>query len=165
MWWLWCAHTLLCRGKMLLCVVLIEIDFIKVTTQCLIVIECLISLSLSRHSSSSSSNSSTAFDLLPASLIRSECGVWWRTADVIEILCAYAWRWGYRQSRREPSTPSSPWGIVGKSAERVRPQNRWGLISFFIAVNFQPMWEPQVRHCAMVHAYLKHTHTKFSTFL
>lgn len=62
----------------------------------------------------------------------------------------------HRQKRREPSRPSSPsWcGIRGSIAERVSPQKRAGHKSFLVAVNFQPMCEPQVRHCAMVQAYL-----------
>lgn len=62
----------------------------------------------------------------------------------------------HTQKRREPSRPSSPSldGIRGSIAERVKPQKRAGLKSFLVAVNFQPMCEPQVRHCAMVQAYL-----------
>uniref|UniRef100_A0A3Q3JRN9 G-protein coupled receptors family 1 profile domain-containing protein n=1 Tax=Monopterus albus TaxID=43700 RepID=A0A3Q3JRN9_MONAL len=49
---------------------------------------------------------------------------------------------------REPclSSSPSPWGIRGSIAERVRPQNRGGDKSFLVAVNFQPMCDPQVRH-------------------
>lgn len=62
----------------------------------------------------------------------------------------------HMQKRREPRRPSSPSsdGIRGCIAERVRPQKRAGLKSFLVAVNFQPMCEPQVRHCATVQAYL-----------
>lgn len=65
--------------------------------------------------------------------------------------------WCHRQKRREPFLPSSPspCGIRGSMAERVRPQNRGGDKSFLVAVNFQPMWEPQVRHWAIVQAYLR----------
>lgn len=65
--------------------------------------------------------------------------------------------WCHRQKRREPFLPSSPspCGIRGSMAERVRPQNRGGDKSFLVAVNFQPMCEPQVRHWAIVQAYLR----------
>ena len=43
----------------------------------------------------------------------------------------------------------------GSIAERVRPQKRGGDKSFLVAVNFQPMWDPQVRHWAIVQAYLR----------
>lgn len=61
----------------------------------------------------------------------------------------------HRQKTRD-SLPSSPlpWGIRGSIAERVRPQKRGGDKSFLVAVNFQPMWDPQVRHWAIVQAYL-----------
>lgn len=63
----------------------------------------------------------------------------------------------HRQSRREPSSPSSPsvWGMRGSMAERVKPQKRGGDKSFLVAVNFQPMCEAQVRHWAIVQAYLR----------
>lgn len=67
----------------------------------------------------------------------------------------------HRQKRREPFPPSpsspspNPGGIRGSSAERVRPQKRIGDKSFLVAVNFQPMWERQVRHWATVQAYLR----------
>lgn len=66
----------------------------------------------------------------------------------------------HRHSKRDPSTPSSPCGIVGSRAERVKPQKRGGLRSFFTAENFQPIWEPQVLHWAIVHAYLRTKYTK-----
>lgn len=68
----------------------------------------------------------------------------------------------HTQKRREPSRPSSPssYGIRGSIAERVRPQKRGGDKSFLVAVNFQPMCEPHVRHCAMVQAYLGGTRNK-----
>lgn len=58
-----------------------------------------------------------------------------------------------REASSPPSSLSAE-GIRGSRAERVRPQKRWGDRSFRVAENFQPMWEPQVRHCAMVQAYL-----------
>lgn len=63
----------------------------------------------------------------------------------------------HTQKRREPSLPSSPstCGIRGSIAERVRPQKRGGDKSFLVAVNFQPMWDPQFRHWAIVQAYLQ----------
>lgn len=63
----------------------------------------------------------------------------------------------HRQSRREPSSPSWPpvWGMRGSIAERVRPQKRGGDKSVLVAVNFQPMWEPQIWHWAIVQAYLR----------
>lgn len=62
----------------------------------------------------------------------------------------------HRQSNGDLSWPasSSASGIRGRRADRVRPQNFWGDISFLVAVNFHPMWFPQIRHWAMVQAYL-----------
>lgn len=82
--------------------------------------------------------------------------------DPLGSICLWASGWKvtqsilescHRHSKREPSTPSSPCGIVGNRAERVKPQNRGGLRSFLTAENFQPMWELQVLHWAIVHAY------------
>lgn len=62
----------------------------------------------------------------------------------------------YRQSNGDLSWPnsSSASGIRGRRADRVNPQNFCGDISFLVAVNFQPIWLPQILHCAIVQAYL-----------
>lgn len=61
----------------------------------------------------------------------------------------------YRQSNGDLSWPesSSASGIRGRRADRVNPQNFWGDISFLVAVNFQPIWLPQILHWAIVQAY------------
>lgn len=45
--------------------------------------------------------------------------------------------------------------IPGTSEDRHKPQNFWGVRSFFFVVNFHPMWEEHLLHCAIVHAYLQ----------
>lgn len=68
----------------------------------------------------------------------------------------------YRQSNGDLSWPesSSASGIRGRRADRVNPQNFWGDISFLVAVNFHPMWFPQILHWATVQAYLPKTNQK-----
>lgn len=50
---------------------------------------------------------------------------------------------------------SSVSGIVGSRAERVKPQNFWGDMSFWVAVNFHPTWLAQALHWATVQANLQ----------
>lgn len=64
-----------------------------------------------------------------------------------------AWLHRHSSGERRSESSSSPSGMRGSSAERVSPQNRGGDSSFLVAVNFQPMWLPQIRHWAMVQAY------------
>lgn len=59
--------------------------------------------------------------------------------------------------RPRSESSASPSGMRGSSAERVSPQNLGGDSSFLVAVNFQPMWLPQILHWAMVQAYLQST--------
>lgn len=47
---------------------------------------------------------------------------------------------------------SSVSGIVGNRADRVKPQNFWGDMSFLMAVNFHPIWLAQILHWATVQA-------------
>lgn len=64
-----------------------------------------------------------------------------------------------REQHGELAEPGS-WGREcgsrasrAEESERVSPQNLGGHSSFLVAVNFQPMWLPQIRHWAMVQAY------------
>lgn len=50
---------------------------------------------------------------------------------------------------------SSVSGMVGNRADRVKPQNFWGDMSFLVAVNFHPIWLAQILHWAIVQAYLR----------
>lgn len=72
----------------------------------------------------------------------------------------------YRQSNGDLSWPnsSSASGIRGRRADRVNPQNFCGDISFLVAVNFQPIWLPQILHCAIVQAYLSKKTKQTKTF-
>lgn len=71
----------------------------------------------------------------------------------------------YKQSNGDLSWPnsSSASGIRGRRADRVNPQNFCGDISFLVAVNFHPIWFPQILHWAIVQAYLSKKTTKRTT--
>lgn len=78
-------YTLLCRGKTLLCDVLTVINLIKVKTLSVPHSACFVSFSPSSAHCSSSSTFFFFLNLLSACLGRSECGVWGRKVDMMEI--------------------------------------------------------------------------------